>query len=579
MYDDNDFPDSESEPKSDPLPPPALSFPIFTAEDSNDQLADKITKLAGQINAANYRFIKMIAEFNRRVAWEGPGIRSCAYWLNWKCGIDMGAAREKVRVGLALDGLPKINLAFEKGELSYSKVRAMTRVATAENESYLLNIAHHGTAQHVEKLVGAYRIVSRREDFPGAYEASVLGERDESVVTSERKIDKRRDQALYESRAVSFFQDDEGMWTIKAKLPAEEGGLLVKLLQELGDRMVTPKLDVQKSNEPNVVDSTGDSTGDASLKSTVNVSAETFSDYKKDAVPKKSLLEERVEEIVEEIVKEKRLTFTQRRADALVAIAENFLATAGDGNDGALFSTLKGHERCQLLLHVHHGLAEAGPQDNLDGRWLMPDAARRLACDGGLLVVEQDEAGNVLDIGRRTRIIPPAMSRALAERDGRGCQFPGCCASRYVEGHHIKHWADGGETKLDNLVTLCSYHHRELHKGNFSLEVKPTPNNKKYKKYKKPVRFAERLCFTTVDRYSNKTRIIVANPVNFSGADTCDDCGFDDCGFDDFKQSLPKTVYNGIDATTAVTKWLGERMDIGMAIDGLLRADGQPIDF
>ncbi len=99
-----------------------------------------------------------------------------------------------------------------------------------------------------------------------------------------------------------------------------------------------------------------------------------------------------------------------------------------------------------------------------------------MACDAGLLIVEEDEAGNVLNIGRKSRIIPPAMARALAIRDN-GCQFPGCCETRYTEGHHIKHWADGGETKLDNLVTLCRYHHRELHKGSFYLTLKPAATN------------------------------------------------------------------------------------------------------
>ena len=109
--------------------------------DDNDQLADQITLLAGQINAANYRFLKLIAEFDRRQAWSGYGLRSCAHWLNWKCGISMNPAREKVRTARALEGLPGINAAFQKGELSFSKVRAMTRIATEENESYLLNIA------------------------------------------------------------------------------------------------------------------------------------------------------------------------------------------------------------------------------------------------------------------------------------------------------------------------------------------------------------------------------------------------------------------------------------------------------
>ena len=112
--------------------------------EDNDQLSDEITTLAGQINAANYRFLKLVSEFDKREAWSGFGIRSCTHWLNWQCGIALNAAREKVRVARALDGLPEINEAFEKGELSFSKVRAMTRIATPLNESYLLMIANHG---------------------------------------------------------------------------------------------------------------------------------------------------------------------------------------------------------------------------------------------------------------------------------------------------------------------------------------------------------------------------------------------------------------------------------------------------
>lgn len=382
----------------------------FNPDDSNDQLSDKITLLAGQINAAEYRFLKMIAEFDRRIAWEGPGIRSCAYWLNWKCGIDMGAAREK-------------------GELSYSKVRAMTRAATEQNESFLLDIAQYGTAQHIEKLIGAFRTVSRIEEF------------DDSVIVSDQELDQKREQLLYDSRDVCCYQDDDGMWIIKAKLPAEEGALLVKVITELGEK----------------------------------VSAETFSGYKKADLDKESLskksdlrdleakkLEPKKLESKELETIEEKLTFPQRRADALVAMAEHFIATvAADNKDGLLgsdFSTLKGADRCQLVLHLHHGIgnkSDSALSPNLEGQWLLPDAARRLACDASLLVVDQDSVGNVLDIGRKSRVIPVAMARALSIRDGGCCQFPGCCNTRYVEGHHIKHWADGGETKLDNLVSLC----------------------------------------------------------------------------------------------------------------------------
>ena len=314
----------------------------------------------------------------------------------------------------------------------------MTRVATADNESYLLDIAQYGTTEHVVRLAGAFRTVSRAEDFDGADAMSVMGELNDSVVVSEHELDLRREQKLYESRGVSCYQDDDGLWIIKAKLPAEAGGLLVKVITELGDQLAAAENTAEQGEGE-------------------KVAADAFSEYKKDDSLNEKLLKE-------------PLTFPQRRADALVMLAEGV-------------GSLKGHERCQLLLHVHTGHVHSGGlgstalDSNLDGRWLLPYAARRLACDASLLVVEQDDVGNVLNIGRRSRIIPAGMARALAIRDGGCCQFPGCCESRYVEGHHVKHWADGGETKLDNLVTLCRYHHRELHRGQFFLAVKPLSVN------------------------------------------------------------------------------------------------------
>ncbi|MEH6451103.1 MAG: DUF222 domain-containing protein [Oleispira sp.] len=547
----------------------------YSISDYNDQLADKITTIAGQINAANYRFLKLIAEFDRREAWEGPGIRSCAYWLNWKCGININAAREKVRVARALEELPEINEAFEKGELSYSKVRAMTRAATDLNESYLLDIAQYGTAQHVEKLVGTFRTVSRVEDFAGSNAIGVMGELDESVVVSDDELDQRREQKLYESRGVSCYQDDEGMWIIKAKLPAEEGSLLVKLLQELGNNLADSNVKTSQPQEDSEINGK-------------NLSAERFSDYKKDELLANQLLEEAL--LGEQLLpREERLTFPQRRADALTVIAESFLAKTVGNGERAAFTTLKGAERCQLVLHVHHGRAgsikDGGNSDtregvqldaDLDGRWLVPDAALRLACDAALQVVDEDAVGNVLNIGRRSRIIPPAMSRALAIRDG-CCQFPGCCETRFVEGHHIKHWAHGGDTKLDNLVTLCRYHHGELHRGKFFISVKPKPKNLESNTSVSEVqeRFADRLCFSTVDRYfdspfnRSKDFVIAPNPAKFTCA-CCDDSVL--------KKSLPKPIYDGIDEKTAVTGWLGERMDLGMAVGGLISASGHSVN-
>jgi hypothetical protein len=184
----------------------AVALPLPTAED-DDQLASNITLLAGQINAANYRLLKLIATFDRRKAWSGGGtVRSCAHWLNWQCGIALGAAREKVRVANCLERLPLTDAAFAAGEISYSKVRAMTRVATPENEDFLLTIARHGTASHLEQVVNKYRRVQQ---------------------TMEKECEDKENA----QRKLVYYRDDDGMWVIHAKLPAETGALVVKAIE------------------------------------------------------------------------------------------------------------------------------------------------------------------------------------------------------------------------------------------------------------------------------------------------------------------------------------------------------------
>ena len=165
------------------LPQPALQA-----------LEDQITELAAHINAATWRLLTLIREYDLRNGWNCGATKSCAHWLNWKCGIAIGAAREKVRVAHALPELPKVSEAFRVGSLSYSKVRAITRVATPENEEYFLMIARHGTAAHVERLVQAYRRVGRDEA-----------------------------QAQLENRRFSYYVDEDGSYVIRGRLTPEQG--------------------------------------------------------------------------------------------------------------------------------------------------------------------------------------------------------------------------------------------------------------------------------------------------------------------------------------------------------------------
>jgi hypothetical protein len=132
-----------------------------------EELEEEIAERCAHIDAATYRVLRAIGEVDRREAWP-VGFVSMAHWLNWRVGIDLRTAREKVRVARALENLPLISEAFRQGRMSYSKVRAMCRIATPKNEGYLLYIAENGTTEDVERVVRGYRRPSREEDMEEA---------------------------------------------------------------------------------------------------------------------------------------------------------------------------------------------------------------------------------------------------------------------------------------------------------------------------------------------------------------------------------------------------------------------------
>jgi hypothetical protein len=352
---------------------------------SINELVTEICSLAGHINAANHRFLALIAEFDRRKGWSDSATQSCAHWLNWKCGIAMGAAREKVRVARALENLPKVSAAMASGKVSYSKAREITRVADAGNEDYLLAIAEHGTAAHVEKLVRAYRRCQEAEELS-------------------------RDQRQQQNRRVSFRYDDDGSLILTCHLPAEAGALVLKAL-DLAVEGLPVYTDVPAGTPKQIV------------------------------------------------------PYSARRADALARVAESFLA------HDVLESP--GSERQQIVVHVAAETLRkrtAGCCEIEHGPAIPAETARRFACDATVITLVEDEDGDPLNVGRKTRAVSAPLRRLLTARD-KGCRFPGCCNSRYIDMHHIEHWANGGETKPANLLSLCRFHHRAVHEGGFNVVV------------------------------------------------------------------------------------------------------------
>ena len=169
-----------------------------------DRLGDEIAELSGHLDAASARLLDLIRDFDTRGGWNN-GFRSCAEWLSWRVGLDLGAAREKVRVARALATLPRLAQALARGELSYAKVRALTRVATPETEERLLAIGRAGTAEHVERIVRGWRRMDRK------------AERDEAT-------------RQHTSRALYVYPAEDGTVTIRGRLSPEAGALLVKAL-------------------------------------------------------------------------------------------------------------------------------------------------------------------------------------------------------------------------------------------------------------------------------------------------------------------------------------------------------------
>ncbi len=319
-------------------------------ENEIDALADRIAETAAMLDAATHRLLTDLRRFDQEKGWARQGALSWAYWLNWRCGIALGAAREKVRVAQALGGLPLLDDALRQGQLSFSKLRAMTRIATPENEATLLELARHSTASQLERICRLYRQI------------------------------QPQDPAIAEARRSFVVRDTEdGMMKIEVRLRPDEA---------------------------------------ARVLAACDASAET-------------------------------------RVDGLVAMAEATLR--GDAPD---------RPPVELLVHVDAA--------TLEGRTahagISAETSRRLLCDAGIIPVLENAEGTPLDVGRKTRSLPAALRRALFARDG-GCRFPGCTHHRWVDGHHIRHWCDGGETNLRNTVLLCTSHHTLVHEGGFSIIV------------------------------------------------------------------------------------------------------------
>ena len=493
-----------------------------------DDLEEEIISLAKHMNQDEYRFLVMVREFDIRQGWRAYQFNNCAEWLNMKCGISPGTAREKVRVALALLDLPQCSEGFARGDLSYSKVRAMTRAANVFNEATLVDYALKATAHQVEEHCRRLRNADRRQSTPDARRA-------------------------WQARSLKRTCHPDGMMSIYVELPREQGELVMKALEmamaaaagdtadeayqmyaaadaagqgdkvndkagdavsqtgDTADRAInagqahaTGKADDKAGDTVDQTDNTADqankagqvhATGKADDKAGVAVGqtgdtadlaikashaqaanvkdglahavdqAATTTGEKDGVAPAagkaaantKDKAGKRETAAQAQTENQQSNAFFARQADALVAVARGYLSGNGGKNQAK-------SDNYQVVVHV-----DAAALQDKGGKSDLPvESVRRIACDADLVAVTRDAKGNLLNLGRKHRVVSPQLKRALLARD-KCCTYPSCSHEQFLEAHHVMHWADGGETSLDNTRLICNRHHRLLHEGGFTI--------------------------------------------------------------------------------------------------------------
>ena len=555
-----------------------------------DDLEEEIISLSKHMNQDEYRFLVMVREFDIRQGWRAYQFNNCAEWLNMKCGISPGTAREKVRVALALLDLPQCSEGFAKGDLSYSKVRAMTRAANVFNEETLVDYALKATAHQVEEHCRRLRNADRRQSTPDARRAwqarslkrtchpdgmmsiyvelpreqgelvmkalemamaaaagdtadeayqmyaaaDAAGQGDKvndkvgDAASQGDKVNDKADVAVGHTgntadQAIKAGQShttgkadvkagdavsqtgDTADQAIKAGQLHAAGKAVVKagvkagdavcqtvntadLVNKAGQAHVAGKAAVDKADQSkkasladvtgkagvkvgdaagqgdnvnekagDAVNQTGD-TADLANKAGQAHAAEQATANTKDKAGKRETAAQKLAEY------QQSNAFFARQADVLVAVARGYLS--GNGGEKQAKS-----DNYQVVVHV-----DAAALQDKGGKSDLPvESVRRIACDADLVAVTRDAKGNLLNLGRKHRVVSPQLKRALLARD-KCCTYPSCSHEQFLEAHHVMHWADGGETSLDNTRLICNLC-RARHKSHYAdSDIMPRAN-------------------------------------------------------------------------------------------------------
>ncbi|MCU1621828.1 MAG: endonuclease [Frankiales bacterium] len=393
---------------------------------TDDDLRDEVATWAARVAAGEARLIALIGELETRGAWGGVGVLSCAHWLAWRCGMGLGAARERVRVAVALRDLPRIAAGFAEGRLTWTQVRAITRVCTAGDEQTWVDLASDCSGAQIERLVQAVR-------------RSQAADEDAATVRSHPTVRTRPDGRV----AVTFVLEPgeatvvlAGMERVLDEARSEVRSLPLPVAEE-------PEL--SERSEPPMPRSSG---SDLFATEAELATRRAWTDACLEVAQHNRRVREQREE--RELARAKaaavaRLPAKPTLTDALLRMAASALDAPGP-----LPVAVK--ERLRVCVDPLSGWGRLR-----DGTLLAPGQIARPA--GPLEPLDLTS----LDKGRTMREVTLPLRRMLGQVDGERCRMPGCTRTTKLHAHHVRFWSQGGPTDLANLVLVCSRHHTLIH--------------------------------------------------------------------------------------------------------------------
>ncbi|HBP16666.1 MAG TPA: hypothetical protein DEA08_02590 [Planctomycetes bacterium] len=429
-----------------PIPTHVCEEAAALTREERDALSEEFLALSSLERVTKQRRLAMLRVLDAANAWEGWP--TCAEWLSFMTGMSLVTARTHVRIARQLAYLPNVDEAFGRGELSYSKVRLLCSVLQPEvtDPKYELRLvaqARAFTTEQLRRVIGCTRNVLK-----GGAEAAAERERRTSFRVEQLAGGMTVIQCFLPSdvaaRVVGVVE--RAMEDLVKKRPEAPAVELVETLEELSGSVESVE---PGESESAVAEADGVVEGVEEQGVVLGSAAD----------PSGSNGPRRVGDPAGS-PREEGLRPSVAMADGFVAVFEHYLEHRSCGQPG---------KPGEVLLTVS--------VDTLTGTMahrcqLSPALVQQWTCDAVVQPVLTDARGEVLDVGRRHRVVPPRLRRALGLRDGEACQFPGCGARAFLEAHHLKPWLQGGETKLGNLALICRRHHRFLHQAEFKVELR-----------------------------------------------------------------------------------------------------------